>query len=381
LSKVARIISEEIASRGAITFARFMELALYCPNFGYYETEEDIIGRKGDFFTSVSVGNFFGELLAWQFGEWLLEIERARKSVRNPADTVPIEERSLCIIEGGAHNGRLAKDILKWLCTERKSLYEGIQYLIIEPSVRRRSWQEDELREFGERVRWVTSFESLIASHNPGLRSGVDGIIFSNELLDSFPVHRYGWDPKKREWFEWGVTVKDEQFVWTRLLKPPLALMVGVASDALSQEICIERSPTAESWWGDAARVLHRGKLLTFDYGFMNAEAMKLPSPHGTIRSYHKHQLTSEILANPGEQDLTAHVNFPRIQQVGEMGGLRTEAIETQERFLTKLFGRAWNDRSISSRWTPERSRQFQTLVYPEHLGTRFSVLLQAREK
>lgn len=356
-----------------------MELALYCPDFGYYEAEEDSIGRGGDFFTSVSVGSVFGELLAWQFAEWLLEIELASKSLRNPADTVPVENRTLYLIEGGAHNGRLAKYVLKWLSAERRSLYERLQYLIIEPSVRRRSWQERELREFGEHVRWAPSFESITESDNPDLGSGIDGIIFSNELLDSFPVHRYGWEPKKREWFEWGVTVENEKFVWTRLLKPPPTLISEFANDGLSEEFSIEHCPSAERWWSDAARTVRCGKLLTFDYGFVKNEAAKRASLQGTVRSYHKHLLTSEILANPGEQDLTAHVNFPRIQQAGEKAGLRTEAFQTQERFLTQLFGRAWKDPCISGKWTAGRSRQFQTLIHPEHLGTRFSVLLQAR--
>src|SRR6266566_4759957 len=73
LNKVAEIISEEIAQRGSITFARFMELALYCPVYGFYELEQDTIGRRGDFYTSVSVGSLFGELLAWQFADWLEE--------------------------------------------------------------------------------------------------------------------------------------------------------------------------------------------------------------------------------------------------------------------------------------------------------------------
>src|ERR1041385_2152049 len=98
---MADIISREITERGPISFARFMELALYCPDCGFYEKEGDNVGKRGDFFTSVSVGNLFGELLAFQFAQWLHGLRSVNRSVR--------------IVEAGAHNGQLAKDILSWL--------------------------------------------------------------------------------------------------------------------------------------------------------------------------------------------------------------------------------------------------------------------------
>ncbi len=371
LSKVARIISEEIDVRGAISFARFMELALYCPDFGYYEAEEDRIGRGGDFYTSVSVGSVFGELLAWQFAEWLSPLEHARTSLRRP-ENAPVKERGLSLVEGGAHNGKLAKDILSWLRAERESLYQQINYYIIEPSARRTSWQKQQLLEFSERVHWVTSLDAFKSCH-----PGVDGIIFANELLDSFPVHRYGRNEETGEWFEWGVTVEKGEFVWTRLLNQQLDFVPMVPKEYSTQEFV--HSPQAEHWWSDAAQLLHCGKVLTFDYGFLEEEQAKEAGTQGTIRGYHKHQLTSDILANPGEQDLTAHVNFSNLQRIGEKAGLRTETIETQERFLSKLLSQAWNDKAVSGKWTAGQSRQFQTLIHPEHLGTRFRVLLQGR--
>src|SRR5215469_15728541 len=101
-TKLAEIIRDEIVARsGELPFDRFMELALYCPKLGYYETKRDIVGRRGDFYTSVSVGNLFGELLAFQFAEWLEDIKGPGNGVK--------------IIEAGAHDGQLARDILTWL--------------------------------------------------------------------------------------------------------------------------------------------------------------------------------------------------------------------------------------------------------------------------
>src|SRR5580698_2518754 len=102
----AAVICEEILKTGVISFARFMELALYCPETGYYETKKDIVGRRGDFITSVSTGSLFGKLLAFQFAEWLGELPvAAGTSGSHPP---------LPIVEAGAHDGKLAADILGW---------------------------------------------------------------------------------------------------------------------------------------------------------------------------------------------------------------------------------------------------------------------------
>ena len=116
LSGVASKITEEITELGAISFARFMEMALYCPVYGYYEREEDTIWRGGDYYTSVSVGCLFGELMAFQFAEWLggeawLD-DRGSLSASRAAEAVEI-------VEAGAHRGELARDILGWIRRQR----------------------------------------------------------------------------------------------------------------------------------------------------------------------------------------------------------------------------------------------------------------------
>src|SRR5471030_442352 len=118
------IIRREIKERGVLPFARFMELALYAPGCGYYETEKNNVGKRGDFYTSVTVGSLFGELLAFQFAEWLEEIK-----------TLNPRLSTLNLIEAGAHDGKLAGDILNWLQANRPELFSKIEYCIIEPSV------------------------------------------------------------------------------------------------------------------------------------------------------------------------------------------------------------------------------------------------------
>ena len=355
-----------------------MELALYCPLCGFYEKKRDTTGQRGDFYTSVSVGPLFGELLAFQFAEWLMELR--------------IPGCRLQIVEGGAHDGQLAKDILNWLRLRRPRLFEEIEYRIVEPSTTRQQWQRETLSEFAPRVRWLADLYALAGSSSSAplnrqleignqQSSGVCGIIFANELLDAMPVHRLGWDAKRREWFEWGVTTANERFVWQRLpvsgargmiCVPPELL--GVLPDGFTTEIC----PAAEDWWRTAASVLTQGRLLTIDYGLDGEERFAPQRANGTLRAYHRHRLADDVLANPGEQDLTSHVDFTVIQQAGETAGLKTEALAPQAKFLTGIARRAWQDGGDFGPWTSGQTRQFQTLTHPDHLGRSFRVLIQS---
>ena len=367
MSKLAEIIAQDMGNRGAMCFERFMELALYCPVYGYYEKETDTAGRKGDFFTSVSVGNLFGQLLAWQFAEWLTE--------GGNQDTA-VEEFPCRLAEAGAHDGRLAADILTWFRQWRPDIFKGLEYAIIEPSASRQMRQARTLAEFSGRVRWVAAPNELLC----GTR-----VLFANELLDAFPVHRVGWDAGARTWFEWGVALERERFVWTRMPLPralaetsPLPLaheLAEVLPDGFTTEIC----PQAGNWWREAAVTLAGGKLVTMDYGFAAEELLAPHRSGGTLRAYHRHHLASDPLALPGDQDLTAHVNFSAIRSAGEAAGLATEAFVTQGKFLTGIAERVWSEPGKFEKWTVAHTRQFQTLTHPEHLGRAFQVLVQSR--
>ena len=411
MNPLSEIIRLETARRGVLSFARFMELALYCPVHGYYETKKDNPGRHGDFYTSVGVGELFGQLLAFQFAEWVEELR--------------IADCELRIVEAGAHDGRLAKDILAWLQSNRPGFLDHIEYWIVEPSSRRQEWQGETLREFAPWVHWFAGFQSLFqectrhaspATRHPPLR----GVIFSNELLDALPAHRFGWDAAKKTWFEWGVTVDGEKFVWARIPdtlaprswgegvkprgatplygtgargafeNPPSSIFHLPSSllDVLPDGYTIETCPAAESWWREAAGVLAHGKLMTIDYG-LTADEMFSPSrPRGTLRAYFRHHASDDLLANVGEQDLTAHVNFSAIQVAGESVGLRTEMFLTQSQFLAQILEKASKNnflgKLVASKrsedgWTSAQARQFQTLTHPEHLGRAFRVLVQSK--
>ena len=363
MKSLPQIIRAEIAANGVLPFARFMELALYCPDYGYYEQQKDTIGRRGDFITSVSTGELFGQLLAFQFATWLEEL--------------PVAGCRLSIVEAGAHDGKLARDILHWLKSNRPQLFARLEYCLLEPSLRRREWQREVLKPFAPRVHWFSGF------NDPAFQQ-FNGIFFSNELLDAFPVQCFGWDAKNQKWFEWGVVAEAEKFVWekisTRHSKLPSSSFHLPASllAVLPDGYAIETSPAAENWWREAAGKLSGGKLVTIDYGLTADECLSPIRSNGTLRAYFRHHVSDDLLANPGEQDLTAHVNFSAIQKTGEEAGLGTESFQTQPQFLTRILENAMRDKSFAD-WNPSRTRQFQTLTHPEHLGRAFRVLIQSR--
>lgn len=353
-----------------MSFARFMELALYCPDTGYYEREEDTVGRRGDYYTSVSVGPVFGQLLAYQLSRWLTaELEAGAGG--------PVR-----LVEGGAHRGELARDCLGWLEAHRPDLLLNLHYVLVEPSRRRRGWQERALAPYRNRVTWVAGVEEL----GPAAACGA---IISNELLDAFPVHRLGWDAVEQRWFEWGVSEADGVLSWIRLpaLTPEgrLGLTEVMFAEApeflavLPEGFTLEVCPAATRWWRAAARTLRSGHLLTVDYGLTAEDRLAPERTRGTLRAYSRHRVSSSVLVSPGEQDLTAHVDFTALEAAGLAEGLRTEALVTQERFLSRIAAQVWAAPEEFGAWTGDMTRQFQTLVHPGQLGSAFRVLHQRR--
>jgi SAM-dependent MidA family methyltransferase len=358
MNDLAARLRETIRHAGAISFRRFMEMALYEPELGYYERAR--VGRDGDFQTSVSAGPLFGQLLAWQFSAWLKEL---------PGSSSP-----LMIIEGGAHDGRLAADILAALATWNPALAETIMYVCVEPSPTRRRWQEETLAPWRRQVRWVREWSELVEP--------VRGAIFCNELLDAIPFHRFSWNRRQRRWIELGVGLDRETFRWEPLERETADFSPALPddlADALPDGFLAEHNPGAEHWWREAASVLQAGRLLAFDYGLDDWEFFAPGRGQGTARAYWQHHLVETILDRPGELDLTAHVNFTRVARSGIDAGLQTESDTSQGRFLTGLIVRLRASGAADDSWFARHSTAFHTLAHPDHFGRSFRVLVQTR--
>jgi len=281
------------------------------------------------------------------------------------------------IAEAGAHDGRLAMDILEALRRTRSDLFESMEYWISEPSEARRRWQAERLSEFSPRVHWADDLHLG--------EEKVFKIIFSNELLDAMPVHRLGWDKKRGVWFEWGVALESGKLTWQRLdglekeeaIKANLEALPRGLLEVLPDGFVVEISPMAERFYNRAARGLGEGKLVTVDYGLDSEEFVMPERQNGTLRAYYKHRVSNDVLMRPGQQDITAHVNFGRLQAIGEAAGLATECFVCQDKFLIEIAARAWKQDAGS--WPAQKVRQFQTLTHPEQLGRKFRVLVQSR--
>ena len=349
--------------QGVISFAQFMETALYCPKVGYYERPGAVIGREGDFYTSVSVGPLFGRLLALQFSRWLKD---------QPAGAVQL-------VEAGAHDGQLAFDILERLGSDRPALFARFKYWLLEPSEGRRQWQQRKLEKFAGHVCWASSWEDLPPD-------SVNGVIFCNELLDALPVHRLAWDAASRRWVKHGIGIAGDGFAWRRmddsgsdwereLLDAGFEFSPELLA-ALPEGFIIDFCPSAGEWWRRAAGALNSGRLMTIDYGLAAEQLLAPQRSGGTLRAYSRHHVGSDVLTNPGEQDITAHLNFTQLRIAGEKAGLSSEEIITQARFLTRVATREWQGKLP----TPSELRQFQSLTHPEHLGRAFRVLVQSRQ-
>jgi SAM-dependent MidA family methyltransferase len=345
ISPAARIIANEIARSGIMSYARFMELALYHPDHGYYRKSH--IGKGGDFFTSVSVGPLFGQMVAYFLAKQLARLDG-----------------EIQIVEAGANDGAWAADILAWLHGNRPEIARRLQYLVVEPLAELQQRQRAKLSGFN--VRWVRSVEELPQVH---------GAIISNELLDAFPVHIFRWRSQEQRWREYGVNLHfqfapmDNIPEWACEALADLKPLEAYLPDAFT----VEFSSTAERWWAVAATKLSKGLMLALDYG---DEATALWSParsHGTVRAFRNHKLVNDPLADPGEQDLTASVNFTRLRAAGERAGLHSERLQTQAQFLVKIAA------DFFSNPTAAEVRQFQTLTHPEHLGRSFKALVQSR--
>ncbi len=357
-----RLLTEIEVGGGVISFARFMERALYEPKLGYYESDHCRVGRRGDFYTSVSTGPLFGELLAQQFLDWITTRPNA-------------SQRPWIWLECGAHDARLAQDLLSALeAHPNRALAERVRYAILETSPERRAWQQSTLSHWQHRVDWLDAWPP----------DGVQGVILSNELLDAFPVHRIGWKAVARDWFEWGVTQRDGAFNWAvipreqskiamcdwPIVPPELA---AVLPDGFTTEI----HPAATAWWRGAARSLREGWLMTTDYGLDRLDFFQPQRAAGTLRAYRDHRISDQLLADPGNQDLTAQVDFTATQAAGETEGLITVERTSQRRWLTGILERRVSLPDGVAWLAPDRVRQFQTLTHPDHLGRGFSVLVQ----
>jgi SAM-dependent MidA family methyltransferase len=337
-------IRETIRRDGPARFDWFMEQALYHPQFGYYSTGQCQIGRRGDYFTNVSVGPLFGRILATQFVE-MWEI------MGRPGD--------FTIVEQGAHHGEFAHDVL----TAMREFPATLRYRIIEPFPILQARQEKTLAEFRDKIAWTNSITDL---------EPFSGVHFSNELIDSMPVRLIAREPEG-EWHEKFVASSESNFVFISNSIADQQLRAALEKIPLIENVAYETEVNlaAPDWIQNVAQKLDRGFVLAVDYGYPRAEFYAAERSSGTLQSFARHHVVSSPLDDVGRIDITAHVEWTTVAERAGECGLRLAGFTDQHHFMTGLLAR-------HAPAEGER-RALQTLLHPEFLGTRFQYLALAK--
>lgn len=355
-----------------ITFAKFMDLALYHPTFGYYATPSSIIGSQGDFVTSPHMGRDFGEVVAEQFVDMWEQLGRPNR---------------FDLVEMGAGQGLIAEDAIAYLQSHYPDCFTALDYTIIEKSDALRAEQKKRLNHWNDEGICV-SWQSLDAIKP----NAITGCAFSNELIDAFPIH---WvELRNQELREIYVTHNGSSFSAQlgELSTPKLGdyfEQSGIDLSNYPEGYRTEVNLAALDWLAQIANKIHRGYLLTIDYGY-NAQRYYSPArTEGTLQCYYKHSHHSDPFVHIGEQDITAHVDFTALEAKGTEVGLESIGFTQQGLFLMALglgdrlqaLSQINSDRTAKStdiQAIMRRREVLQQLINPMGLGN-FGVLIQGK--
>lgn len=372
-------IVQEIRDQGPMRFSRYMELCLYHPELGYYSRNAEQFGKAGDFYTSSDVHAVFGRLLARQFEEiWRMQGSPQR-----------IE-----LLELGPGRGLFAQDVLDWSEKKFRGFFEALHYSLAEQSpalrerlriILERYFQTAKVSLAGgsvsdHAIATGNGTTSVVPNDIPTARAlapDVPTIIFANEFFDALPVEVISSDGQLR------VSEKDGQLFET--WHPPSAeafeFLDRYSVHPESGER-VEAPLIAQRYISQIAATIERGVIIAIDYGYTRQE--QLAGRHrGTIAAYRQHSVSENPYEAPGEQDITAHVNFTALAAAAEAQGMKVQPLVTQSQFLMGIgehnqFADVFEDCQLLQ----ERAKvalQLKHLVTPAGMGETFHVLIASK--
>ncbi len=355
---LGKLLAARIHEHGPITFADYMAACLYHPEHGYYSRVES--HRFADYFTSVDVHPIFGRLLARQLAEMWDRCER-------PAEFV--------VVEAGAGVGRLAVHILDFAARALPEFYTALRYVAVEQSGARRAAHDSVL------AAHIFAGHSASAAALP--QEVPRGCIFSNELLDALPVHRVQCEHGELREIYVGLSGDALCDQVGPLSSPELGTYLSGHGIKLLEGQQSEVGLSACIWIHEAGMCLRKGFVVTIDYGREARELYDERHLRGTLLAYTRNRAAEDFYAAPGEQDLTAHVNFSALDLAGGASGLARLGLVSQSQFLLAL-GRAneFADLYDDGQTEAERVRArllLKTLIFPEGMGETFSVLIHSK--
>lgn len=366
IPQLVRHIREQIlrSPERSVSFRDYMDLCLYEPEYGYYQNERSKIGKEGDFYTSSNIGGVMGEMLAECF-------------IRTVCEQFSTDRVS--IVEWGAGTGRLAGQIIRSIQADYPDLYESMDYSIIESSPYHRRRLQEELAEVSGKVTFLRAEEWLEGGPYREV------IVFSNELMDAFPVHRIclqgggmyeihvRWDERKGI-FEQALVELKNSSVLQHLEEEGIRLREGQLA-----EINLE----APLWIRKVGQAVRSGVVVTIDYGDVQEEIFAAHRMKGTLMCYRKHQATDRPYLHVGEQDMTAHVNFTSLIRAGLEVGLAEWSLRTQKQFLLDLgILEKLEEHRINDPFHPvvRKNRAIRQLLLSDGMSELFKVLVQRKK-
>ena len=348
------IIRDRVASRGKITFAEFMELALYHPQGGYY-TSPSAFGAQGDYFTSPAAHPAFGALIA-------IQLQRMWEVLDRPPQFVAVEM--------GAGSGLLARDVVVYAAGMLPAFASSLRYVTLERYALP-----------GEAPALPIDINRIITSGVP--LKEVVGCFISNEIVDSFPVHRFQIHQGALK--EINVSLDEHGRLTEALGQPSTPLLAQRLDDlglSLPEGFRGELNLRVGPWMNEVSAALERGFVVTIDYGHEAGELYSQKRAEGTLQTHYRHTRGGSPYQHIGRQDITAHVDFLSIDSEGSSLGLQSLGLTTQSRFLKTLGFDAMLERlrekNLSQRQRDANVMAMLELVKPEGLGG-FSVLVQER--
>jgi len=363
-------IEREIRDRGPMPFSRYMELCLYDPELGYYSRNAEQFGKAGDFYTSSDVHAVFGRLMARQFDEmW--------RVLGSP--------EQIEILELGPGRGLFAQDVLDWSEKKFPEFFGALHYSSVESSpVLRLRLHATLDRHFRSGKASLPQRRKPLSCERPhsiaierALAPGVPVIVFANEFFDALPVEVLSAQGELR------ISEKDGRLLetWHAAAAEELDFLdrYGVHPEAGER---IETPLIAQRWMAQIAAAVERGFIIAVDYGYTRQE--QLAGRHrGTVATYRQHSASANPYEAPGEQDITAHVNFTALAATAEEHGMRTQPLLTQSQFLMGIGEHnQFADAFEECRLPQERAKvalQLKHLVTPAGMGESFHVLVASK--
>jgi len=349
-----RIIRNEIESSGPMPFARFMDLCLYHPTLGYYS--RGLGGGGGrDYITSSGLHRAYGALLARQAEEmWRLAGRPHRYQ----------------FVEFGPGEGHFACDFLR-AADASAEFARALQYVLVESSPALRSRQQERLGCFAGGAKdqpYAPVWVNLADLERAGV---AQGCLFANEVLDAFPVHRVIATPLGPREMHVEVAGGALRSALAPLSTPELDLFLGESEIRLQEGQEVDLCLASPRFVARLAALLERGYLVIVDYGYLAADLYHAGRRRGTLLAYHHHRVSEDFLARPGEQDLTAHVDFTAVARAAEGSGMRVAGLTSQARFLLALGAlESLEGSDVAGR------EALKEMVLPDRMGGVFRVLM-----